>query len=133
MQSPGVSERRLPNTKGSRQTRKQFAQAPPRLLPLGAGVPWWLRADYLKNNPDDAAAIIGEYLNAPADNVKGMLAGDTIYGPADNKRLFGTEDAPGPVYQSMQSVVHFAVESKLIDNAPSVDSLLDPQRIRDAR
>jgi hypothetical protein len=33
----------------------------------------------------------------------------------------------------MQSVVHFAVESKLIDNAPSVDSLLDPQRIRDAR
>ena len=111
MQSPGVSERRVPNTKGSRQTRKQFAQAPPRLL--RAGVSRWLRADYLASNPDDAAAI--------------------IHGLADDKRLFGTEDAPGPVYQSMQSVVNFAVESKLIDNAPSVDSLLDPQLIRDAR
>ena len=133
MQSPGVSERRMPNTKGSRQTRKQFAQALPRLFPLRAGVPWWLRADYLTSNPDDAAAFIGEYLNAPADDVNGVLAGDTIYGLADNKRLFGTEDAPGAVYQSMQSVVNFAVESKLIDNAPSVDSLLDPQLIRDAR
>jgi hypothetical protein len=133
MQSPGVSERRMPNTKGSRKTRKQFAQAPPRLLPLRAGVPWWLRADYLKSNPNDAAAIIGEYLNAPADDVKGMLAGDTLYGLTDNKRLFGTEDAPGPVYQSMQSVVDSAVESKLIDNAPSVDCVLDSQLIRDAR
>jgi len=133
MQSPGVSERRMPNTKGSRQTRKQFAQSPPRLFRLRAGVPRWLRADYLKSNPDDAAAIISEYLNAPADDVKAMLAGDTIYGLADNERLFGTEDAPGDVYQSMQSVVNFAVESKLIDNAPSVDSLLDPQLIPDAR
>jgi NitT/TauT family transport system substrate-binding protein len=96
-------------------------------------VPWWLRADYLTSNPDDAAAFIGEYLIAPADDVKGVLAGDTIYGLADNKRLFGNEDAPGPVYQSMQSVVNFGVESKLIDNAPSVDSPLAPQLIRDAR
>jgi hypothetical protein len=101
----------MPNTKGSRQTRKQFAQAPPRLLP--AGVSRWLRADYLTSNPDDTAAIIHRL--------------------ADDKRPFGTEDAPGPVYQSMQSVVNFAVESKLIDNAPSVDSLLDPPLIRDAR
>ncbi|MDT5391967.1 MAG: hypothetical protein QOE04_5608 [Mycobacterium sp.] len=45
----------------------------------------------------------------------------------------GTEDAPGPVYQSVRSVVNFSVESKLIDNAPSVDGLLDPQLIRHAR
>lgn len=75
MQGPGVSERRTPNTKGSRQTRAQFAHASPRR----------------------------------------------------------TEDAPGSVYQSMKSVVNFAVESKLIDSTPSVDRLRDPQRIRDAR
>jgi hypothetical protein len=133
MQSRGVSKRRMPNTKGSRETRKQFAQALPRLFRLRAGVPWWLRADYLKSNSDDATTIISEYLNAPADDVKGMVAGDTIYGLAENKRLFGTEDAPGPVYQSMQAVVNFAVESKLIVNAPSVDSIRDPQLIPDAR
>jgi hypothetical protein len=72
MQSPGVSERRMPNTKGSRQTRKQFAQAPPGLL--RAGVPRWPRADYLKSNSDDAAAIICDYLDAPADDVKGRDA-----------------------------------------------------------
>lgn len=133
LQGPGVSEPRMPNTKGSRQTRAQFAQASPRLFLLRAGVPWWLRADYLKSNPYDAAAIIGEYVEAPADDDKGMLVGDSIFGLADNKRLFGTEESPGSVYQSMKSVVNFAVESKLIDNAPSVDRLLDPQLIRDAR
>jgi len=123
----------MPNAKGSRQRRKQFAQAPPRLFRLRAAAPWWLRADYLTSNPDDAAAMIGEYLNAPGDDVKGMLADDTICGLADHKRLFGTGDAPGPVYQSIQSVVKFAVESRLIDNALSVDRVLDPELIRDAR
>jgi hypothetical protein len=52
-----------------RQTCEQFAQAPPTLFALRAGVPWWLRADYLKSSPGDAAAIIGEYLSAPADDV----------------------------------------------------------------
>ena len=102
MEGPGVSERHMPNTKGSRQTRAQFAQASPRLFLLRAGVPWWLRADYLKSNPDAAAAIVGEYLDAPADDVKGMLFGDSIFGLADNKRPFGTEESPGSVHQSMQ-------------------------------
>jgi hypothetical protein len=52
---------------------------------------------------------------------------------AAHAKYEGTEDAPGPVYQSVRSVVNFSVESKLIDNAPSVDGLLDPQLIRHAR
>lgn len=93
LQGPDASERRMPNTKGSRQTRA----------------------------------------HAPAPDIEGMLAGDSPFGLADSKRLFGTEDAPGSWYQSMQSVVNLAVESKLIDNAPSVGRLRDPRLIRDAR
>jgi len=85
---------------------------------------------YLRSNPDEAATIIGGYLDASATDVNGMLAGDTIYDLADNKRLFGTENAPGPAYRSMQSVVDFAVESKLIENAPPVESMFDPQLVR---
>lgn len=90
-------------------------------------------AQFLKSNPDEAAGIVGEYLDASPEDVKGMLAGDTIYSLEDNERLFGTEEAPGPAYASMQSVVDFAVESGLITTAPSVENLLDPSLIRDGR
>ena len=85
---------------------------------------------YLKSEPDKAAALIGKYLNAPADDVKGMLAGDQIYGLADNQKLFGTASAQGPVYQSMKSVIEFALESKLIKKAPDAEKLFEPSLVR---
>ena len=85
---------------------------------------------YLRAEPDKAAAIIGKYLNAPAEDVKGMLAGDKIYDSADNLKLFGTKSAPGPVYQSLKSVVDFALESKLVKKAPPPESLLEASLLR---
>jgi NitT/TauT family transport system substrate-binding protein len=85
---------------------------------------------YLKTEPEKAAGIIGKYLSAPADDVKGMLTGDKIYGTAENKQLFGTADAPGRAYKSMQAVVDFSMESKLVKKAPAVDSLLEPALVR---
>jgi NitT/TauT family transport system substrate-binding protein len=86
---------------------------------------------YLRAEPDKAAAIIGKYLSAPAEDVKGMLAGDKIYGRADNQKLFGSAAEPGAVYRSMKSVVDFALESKLVKNAPAPETLLDASLIRE--
>ncbi len=85
---------------------------------------------FLRSEPDKAAAIIGKYLNAPAEDVKGMLAGDKIYGAADNQKLFGTTAEPGAVYRSMKSVVDFALESKLIKQAPAPETLFEPSLVR---
>jgi len=85
---------------------------------------------YLKSEPDKAAALIGKYLSAPAEDVKGMLGGDKIYGAADNQRLFGTQAEPGPVYRSMKSVVDFALESKLVKKAPAPEGLFEPSLVR---
>jgi NitT/TauT family transport system substrate-binding protein len=85
---------------------------------------------YLRSEPDKAAAIIGKYLNAPAEDVKGMLSGDKLYGAEDNRRLFGTAAEPGPVYRSMKSVVDFALESKLVKKAPSPEALFEPSLVR---
>lgn len=90
-------------------------------------------AQFLKSNPEEATGIIGEYLNASPEDVEAMLAGDKIYDLADNERLFGSEAAPGPAYTSMQSVIDFAVESGLIENAPAAADLLEPGLIRDGR
>jgi NitT/TauT family transport system substrate-binding protein len=81
---------------------------------------------YLKAQPDQAAAVIGKYLNAPAEDVKGMLSGDKIYSLSDNKQLFGDPRTPGPVYGSMKAVIDFALESKLIKKAPEAASLFEP-------
>ncbi|WP_437537826.1 aliphatic sulfonate ABC transporter substrate-binding protein [Sorangium sp. So ce726] len=84
----------------------------------------------LRGEPDKAIPIIGKYLNAPPEDVKGMLGGDKIYDLADNKQLFGTAEKAGPVYASMKAVVDFAVESKLVKKAPAPESLLDPRLVR---
>ncbi|WP_437282299.1 ABC transporter substrate-binding protein [Sorangium sp. So ce375] len=84
----------------------------------------------LRGEPDKAIPILGKYLNAPPEDVKGMLAGDKIYDLADNKQLFGTAEKAGPVYASMKAVVDFAVESKLVKKAPAPESLLEPRLVR---
>jgi NitT/TauT family transport system substrate-binding protein len=84
---------------------------------------------YLKTDPDKATVIIGKYLSAPPEDVKGMLAGDKIYGLAENKALFGTPDAPGKVYKTMHSVVDFAREAKLVKKTPSPEALFEPSLV----
>ena len=78
---------------------------------------------YLRSNPAEAHAIIGKYLEASAEDVAGMLTGDKIYDLADNKKLFG--GGSGPIFDSMQSVIDFAAESKLVKTAPKATELLD--------
>jgi NitT/TauT family transport system substrate-binding protein len=84
----------------------------------------------LKSDPDKAAPIIGKYLSAPAEDVKGMLSGDKIYGWADNQALFGASGSTAPAFKSMKSVVDFALESKLVKKAPLPESLFEPSLLR---
>jgi NitT/TauT family transport system substrate-binding protein len=84
----------------------------------------------IKSDPDKATTIIGKYLSAPAEDVKGMLSGDKIYGLADNRALFGASGATGPAFKSMKSVVDFSLESKLVKKAPAPESLFEPSLIR---
>ncbi|WP_437492290.1 ABC transporter substrate-binding protein [Sorangium sp. So ce1014] len=84
----------------------------------------------LRSEPEKAYPIIGKYLSASPEDVKGMLSGDKIYDLADNKQLFGTADKAGPVYASLKSVVDFTVQSKLVKKAPAPESLLDPRLVR---
>ncbi|WP_437746861.1 ABC transporter substrate-binding protein [Sorangium sp. So ce1504] len=63
----------------------------------------------LRSEPEKAYPIIGKYLNASPEDVKGMLGGDKIYDLADNKQLFGTAEKAGPAFASMKSVVDFTV------------------------
>jgi NitT/TauT family transport system substrate-binding protein len=85
---------------------------------------------YVGSESDKAYPVIGKYLNAPADDVKGMLSGDKLYGLADNKRLFGTTEQAGPAYATVKSVVDFAVKFKLVKKAPAPESLLEGSFVR---
>ncbi|WP_437878528.1 ABC transporter substrate-binding protein [Sorangium sp. So ce513] len=84
----------------------------------------------LRGEPDKAYPIIGKYLSASPEDVKGMLDGDKIYDLADNKRLFGAAEQAGPAVASMKSIVDFVVQSKLVKKAPAPESLLDGRLVR---
>ncbi len=85
---------------------------------------------YLRAHPDESRVIIGKYLEAEPDAVKGMLAGDKIYGLADNRELFGTAAKPGPGYDSMSRVVKFLQANNLVQRPITPAELLDPSLVR---
>lgn len=85
---------------------------------------------FLESNPDESRAIIAKWLDVSAADVDGMLAGDKIYDLADNERLLGTSDAPGPIYGSMDTVIDFLIDQALIDSRPDPASLIDPSLVR---
>ncbi len=85
---------------------------------------------YLRAHPDEARTIIGKYLEAEPDAVKGMLAGDKIYGLADNRELFGTAAKPGPGYDSMGRVVEFLQANTLVQRPLVPAKLLAPGLVR---
>lgn len=53
---------------------------------------WFKALDFLKSNPDEAAAIMGKQLGLPAEEVQGMLMGLKFATYEDNQEYFGVDN-----------------------------------------
>lgn len=85
---------------------------------------------FLRENPDEAAAIIGKALGVSADEAKGMLKGDNIYSLGDNRKLTGSPEKPGTVYTSMKTVRDFLLQKQLITKPVDPATLIEPSLIK---
>ena len=78
---------------------------------------------FVREHPEQAAALIAKHLSVPPAEVAGMLAGDKIYDLADNRRLLGPD---GAGFHSMQRVIDFVSKRKLTKKPLTPGALLVP-------
>jgi len=76
---------------------------------------------YLNANPEESMALIGKVLDAPPEDVAGMLAGDKIYNLADNRKLLAPD---GPGFDSLAEVSRFLQTQGLLDSAVTPAKLM---------
>lgn len=80
---------------------------------------------YLREEPDESAAIIAKVLDAQPEDVMGMLATDKIYDLAENKELY----SGGQAADSLSRVTDFLLNKELIDSTDGSESLLVPSLV----
>ena len=84
---------------------------------------------FLKANPQDGIEIVARKLEVSVDDCKGMLAGDKVYGIADNAALIGKFEG-GPIEALMRDIGTFLADRQLIKSKPDVKTLVDPSFVK---
>jgi len=80
-----------------------IAKRPDAIKTVVAG--WRQAMAFIKSNPDTAYPIMAKAFNLPLDEFKDAVSGIKWLDLDDNKRLFGTKDAPGPLFKNFGIVV----------------------------
>jgi NitT/TauT family transport system substrate-binding protein len=81
--------------------------------------------------PAEARPVIAKWLKVKPAEVDAMLAGDRLYGMADNRVLFGNQEQPGPAYGSMARIVAFVTARGLTTKPVEAKTLLAPALVGD--
>lgn len=81
---------------------------------------------FLAAKPKESHAVLAKWLKVTPAEVAGMLAGDKVYGLADNRVLFGTPEKPGPAHDSMRRVARFIAVRGLGGRPVKAETLLVP-------
>ena len=81
--------------------------------------------DFLRANPEAAAAILSKALEVSPEDALAMLETDKIYNLADNQELFA-----GPAAESIAKVVKFLLANDMVSDAKDVDTILDSSLVQ---
>jgi NitT/TauT family transport system substrate-binding protein len=81
--------------------------------------------EFMRQNPEEAAAIIGKKVNLKPDEVQASFKTLELYGLEENKKLFGTPDSPGTIFDVVDAAGKIWTETGTIDKAPDPASGID--------
>lgn len=83
--------------------------------------------DYWKKNPEESIQIMAKGLGISVDEFKATMEGLKFFDYKDNLAFFGTAQAPGPIYTTMQNAADFYSELGIIPSKPKVKEIIDSQ------
>ncbi|HMJ94262.1 MAG TPA: ABC transporter substrate-binding protein [Thermoleophilaceae bacterium] len=87
--------------------------------------------DFMRANPGEAAAIIGKKVGLKPDEVQASFKTLELYGLKENKKLFGTPDAPGTIFDVVDAAGKIWTETGTIDEAPDPASGINGKFVND--
>ena len=91
---------------------------------------WFDTLGYINDNEDRALEIMAERADVTVDEYKEYNEGTTLFSAEDNLKAF----TPGPDMTSLKfaagEISKFLVESKLIEQAPSLENIFDDQFVK---
>lgn len=93
---------------------------------------WDKSVAFLEQHPDEALQIMSEGLDTKVADLKDQLASIKFYTSDDARQLFGTTDAPGPLYKVADEAAAFWKASGDAPQPVSAQDALDPQYLNDA-
>jgi len=91
---------------------------------------WFDTLAWIKANPDAAIAIMAKRGGVTAADYQGYDAGTTIFTKQQNLDAFATGSTPANLDYQAQQIGEFLVSTKLAEQKPSLDGLLDPSFVQ---
>lgn len=88
---------------------------------------WFDTLAWITANPDAATDIMAKKGGVSAADYKTYDAGTTIFSRDDNLKAFESGSTPANLDFQAKKIADFLVGQKLVDEAPPLDGLLDPQ------
>ena len=85
---------------------------------------WRQAMEFIRESPDEANAIMSKAFNLPVDEFKDIVSGIKWLDLEENRELFGTADAPGPLFANF-----VVVRGVLQRNRPEVYNALAEEHL----
>lgn len=82
--------------------------------------------EYWKNNKQEAEKIMAEGLGIDLEEFQATIPDLKFYDLEGNKKFFGTEDAPGAIYETTKKAINFYAKLNVIETEPRPEEIIDP-------
>jgi NitT/TauT family transport system substrate-binding protein len=87
---------------------------------------------FVQTNEAKAFADVEDFLKQKPDDIKAIMKEVPLWTIADNKKFYGTEDAPGPVYDIFDKASKFWKAIGEIDTPADAKEAIDPSFLNQA-
>jgi NitT/TauT family transport system substrate-binding protein len=94
---------------------------------------WRQAVQYIQEKPEDAYRVMAAAFNLPENEFRDIASGIRWLDLEDNRRLFGTPEAAGPLFSSFGTVVEVLRRNRPAVINASADQYLIRDFIREAR
>src|SRR6266511_3418327 len=87
--------------------------------------------DFIKTNETKAFADVKDFLKQKPDEIKAIMTEVPLWTIAENKKFYGTESSPGPVYDIFDKASEFWKNIGEIDTPADAKEAIDPSFVNE--
>lgn len=86
---------------------------------------WFKAVQYVRDHPDESAALMAKEFNVSLEDFKRMAAGAQLADLADNQATFGTATQPGPIHRLAQEASTVWLDAGVTKKTVAPEEVID--------